>query len=250
MPTHYTDREFWIAYWRAKTDLLVSVDKNYTFHKPLATIIKSHSIKTAIELGGFPGYYAIFLKKYFNVSSSLFDFFVDRSILSKVLKKNELTQDAIEIIEADLFNYYSEKKYDLVLSCGLIEHFDDTKDIINRHIQLLNDRGVLFISLPNFTGLNGWIQRKFDMYNFEKHNIRSMDLLLLKKICHDLKLVDVKIEYYGKFTVWLEDVKKKPLMVRFFVKCIWFLGKSLVTLIPFESKLLSPYIILVASKTS
>lgn len=248
MSNQITDRKFWIDYWQSKPDLAILIKKNYVFHKLIRQIIQANNINEAIELGGFPGYYAIFLKKYFNIKSTLFDYFIDAGILQKVLAKNDLKINDVEAIEADIFNYQPDKKYELVLSCGLIEHFEDTKDIIPRHVRFLGPGGVLFISLPNFTGLNGWVQRKFDMSNYEKHNIKSMDPELLMKICRELNLSEVNSNYYGKFTVWLENKKEKSVLINFFVKCIWFAGKSLTTIIPFESKILSPYIILTAKK--
>jgi SAM-dependent methyltransferase len=248
MDNQITDRKFWITYWQSKSNLVVPIRRNYVFHKLLKQIIQSNNIKTSIELGGFPGYYALFLKKYFNIKSTLFDYFVDEGILKKVLEKNNLTLKDIEVIESDLFNYQSEKQYDLVLSCGLIEHFEDTKDIISRHIPFLKPEGVLFITLPNFTGLNGWIQRKFDMPLYEKHNIKSMDPKLLAGICLELGLKEVQSIYYGKFNAWLDNKKEKSILTRLFVISVWFIGRGFTTIIPFESRIFSPYIILTAKK--
>ena len=94
-----------------------------------------------------------------------------------------------------MFNYEVEKKYDLVLSCGLIEHFEDTKAIIKSHIQFLNKGGKLLITLPNFTGVNGWVQQKFDNENYLKHNIKSMDPVLLSQIAKELHLKNIKVYY-------------------------------------------------------
>jgi 2-polyprenyl-3-methyl-5-hydroxy-6-metoxy-1,4-benzoquinol methylase len=59
---------------------------------------------------------------------------------------------------------------------GLIEHFNDTKFIIGEHLKFLKPGGTLFITLPNFKSVNGWVQRSFDKENYDKHNINSMDL--------------------------------------------------------------------------
>ncbi|MFA5246000.1 MAG: methyltransferase type 12, partial [Pedobacter sp.] len=64
MENQLTDRKFWTNYWESKPDLAISIDKNYLFHQQLEEIVKTQKIKTAIELGGFPGYYSIFLTKY------------------------------------------------------------------------------------------------------------------------------------------------------------------------------------------
>lgn len=55
-----TDRDFWVKYWESKTDLSVTIPENYLFHQQLKEIAKQNQVQTAIELGGFPGYYAVF----------------------------------------------------------------------------------------------------------------------------------------------------------------------------------------------
>jgi SAM-dependent methyltransferase len=243
-----TDRAFWVNYWESKKGLAVQLPSNYLFHQQLADVIQKNNVKTAIELGGFPGYYAVFLKKYFKLDVTLLDYFVHPPVVKELLEKNNLTDSDIHIIETDLFNYTPEKQYDLVLSCGLIEHFNDTADIINRHIAFVKPGGKLFITLPNFKAVNGWFQKNFDKENYDKHNIDSMDPALLKSICEQAGLKEVKSGYFGRFSVWLENESQKSASVRLFKKAVWLTGKIFTKIIPFESKNLSPYIILVAKK--
>ena len=248
MSNELTDRAFWANYWESKKGLAFSVPSNYTFHKLLGQIVKSGNVKSAIELGGFPGYYAIFLKKYLGVETSLFDYYVHPGVLKEVLGANNLTEKDIDVIEGDLFKYQPEKQYDLVLSCGLIEHFHDTKDIIARHLPFLKPGGTLFITLPNFKGVNGWVQRKYDMANYEKHNIGSMNPALLAGYCKELGLNDVTAGYYGKFSIWLENRAEQSGGTKAFLKALWFAGKIATKIIPVESKRFSPYIVVKATK--
>jgi SAM-dependent methyltransferase len=243
-----TDRAFWVNYWESKKGLAVQLPANYLFHKQLADVIRKDKVKTAIELGGFPGYYAVFLKKYFQLDVTLLDYFVHPPVVHELLAKNSLTEKDIHIIETDLFNYTPEKQYDLVLSCGLIEHFNDTADIISRHIAFVKPGGTLFITLPNFKAVNGWFQRSFDRENYDKHNIDSMDPAMLKSICEQAGLKEVNSGYFGRFSVWLENEDQRSAGVRLFKKAVWLAGKVFTKIIPFESKNLSPYIILVAKK--
>lgn len=248
MSNDLTDKQFWADYWESKKGLAFPVPANYTFHQLFKQVINKDNIKTAVELGGFPGYYAIFLKKYFGLDTTLFDFFVHEPVLNEVLTANQLTRQDIGVIEGDLFNYQPEQQYDLVLSCGLIEHFNDTKDIIARHLTFLKPGGTLLITLPNFTGANGWVQRKFDPDNYSKHNISSMNPKLLAQVSRELGLKDVQSFHYGRFSVWLENKAQQRTAVKALVKAIWVAGKLLTKIIPVESKNLSPYIVLIAKK--
>lgn len=243
-----TDRDFWVKYWESKTDLSVVIPESYLFHRQLADIANKNKVKTAIELGGFPGYYAVFLKKYLKLDVTLLDYFVHPPITEQLLQTNGLAKDDIHIIETDLFKYQPEKQYDLVLSCGLIEHFNDTADIINRHIAFVKPGGTLFITLPNFKAVNGWFQKNFDKENYDKHNIDCMDPALLAKICKDAGLEVVQSRYFGRFSLWLENEKQKSTGVRLLKKSMWLAGKVFTKVFAFDSKQLSPYIIVEAKK--
>lgn len=246
MSTHLTDRNFWVSFWESKKDLIFDIKPDYVFGDILGKLIKENNIKSAIELGGFPGSYSIYLKKYYNLDTTLFDYFIHPRIIKDLLVKNGLKEGEIKIIEGDLFNYTPVQQYDMVLSLGLIEHFKDIKDIIQRHIRFLNPGGTLFIALPNFRSVNGWVQKRFDAENYDKHNIDCMDPVLLADIVRDLGLIDVKAGYYGKFSIWLENKAQKSALTKSFIKLLWYSGKIFTKLLPFDMKPLSPYIILQA----
>jgi SAM-dependent methyltransferase len=248
MDNNLTDRAFWKAFWESKKDLIFQIKADYVFGDILGKLIAEKGFKNAVELGGFPGYYAIYLKKYQQLDTTLFDYYIHPAIIKDLLQKNGLKEGDINIIEADLFNYTPPEKYDLVLSFGLIEHFNDTKAILQTHLQFLKPGGVLFVTLPNFTGVNGWIQRKFDVENYNKHYINCMNPALLMQACKELGLKNIESYYHGRFTVWLENRKEKSVFARAVTKSIWWAGKLLTksNIVSGESKQLSPYIVLKA----
>jgi SAM-dependent methyltransferase len=250
MENHLTDRAFWVNYWERKHGLSVRIPAGYLFHEELGRIVKTQGVRTAIELGGFPGYYAVFLKKYLKLDVTLLDYFIHQPITDDLLETNGLNGKDIHVLETDLFNYTPAQQYDLVLSCGLIEHFNDTADIIRRHIAFVKPGGTLFITLPNFKALNGWLQETFDAENYEKHNISCMDPDFLAGICKGEGMEVIQSRHYGNFSLWLEDEQKKPFSVRLLKKTLWFAGKVFTKLVPFNSRQLSPYIILEARKAA
>jgi len=125
----------------------------------------------------------------------------------------------------------------------LIEHFRDTASIIKTHLQFLKPGGTLFITLPNFTGVNGWVQKNFDKENYDKHYIDCMNPAFLAETCKQLGLKEVESYYHGKFTVWLENKSEQSAIAKSIVKAIWVAGKAFTKIIPIESKTLSPYIV-------
>jgi SAM-dependent methyltransferase len=212
MNNELTDRAFWVNYWESKEDLVIDLPSNYLFGKKLGELVNKYRLESAIELGGFPGYYTVYMSKYFKVRSTLFDYFVHTEITESLIQANGLKTNDFQIIEADLFTYPEpQKKFGMVMSCGLIEHFEDTRNIIEQHLKFLDQNGILFITLPNFTGINGWIQKTFDRDNYNKHNIKCMDTELLSQILTQLKLEVIECRFYGHFGVWLENLSKNRL---------------------------------------
>ena len=108
-----TDRNFWVKYWESKTDLSVIIPPNYLFHQQLAAIVQQNEVKNAIELGGFPGYYAVFLKKHLKIDVTLLDYFIHPPITKTLLSANGLTETDVKVIETDLFNYETPQQYDV-----------------------------------------------------------------------------------------------------------------------------------------
>ena len=199
MTDKLTDRQFWIDYWENKADLIQFVTTK-NFFKPLfEKILADQSIRNSIEIGGFPGYFSIYLKKYFQIEPTLLDYVIHHNIVVDLLEHNKMSVGDLNLIEADLFANHLKGNFDLTISYGFIEHFLDTKDIIQRHINFTKPGGTLFIIVPNFQGVNGWVNKKYNIESFNKHYLECMDrknLFYVAKSCH---LVDIQTFYYGKF---------------------------------------------------
>ncbi len=201
--------------------------------------------KSFIEIGGFPGTMsAFFYKKYF-ANVSFVDFVINEKIVANIEKINNIPDGTIKYFESDFFEFKTEQKFDFVFSSGFVEHFIDIKDVINRHVVLLNENGELLILLPNFKGINGWIQKTFNKPSYDIHNIQSMDISYLTPIMKSFNLKNFKIEFSDKPMLWLSkrDIKFNNL-IRFLVK----IASYFVKLIPVKSKLLSPFIVISAQK--
>lgn len=236
-----TDRSFWEKYW--ENYQYQKIPQKMFFDKYIPSEINDG--KSFIEIGGFPGTMSIYFHKKFGFNVSLLDFYIDKEMVHKLERTNNIKEGTINWIESDFFVFESDKKYDFVFSFGFIEHFENTKDVVNRHVDLLDKNGYLLIILPNFRGLNGWIQKKFDRKNFEAHNLNSMVIKNLSNIMTELAVNDIKIEYTKKPMIWLEP---KPTLgnkiARVFVKTFSLFLK----LFPFKGRFLSPYIVVNAHK--
>ena len=233
-----TDKEYWNNYWR-----------NYRYDKiPQKVVFEKFMPKLTwgqhfIEIGGFPGIFAAYFYQRGIHDVTILDFHINKEIVRNFEKINELPEGTIQCIDSDFFTFSSHRKYDIVFSSGFIEHFEDTQDAIRRHVELLSENGQLLILIPNFLGLNGELQRRFDKENLEAHNLQSMEISHLKEIMHSFNLHDLSIEYIGKPMLWLEP-KPENRNRRKWVKMLSYAIK----LFPVKGKLLSPYIAIYARK--
>jgi SAM-dependent methyltransferase len=96
-----------------------------------------------------------------------------------------------EIRQGDLFaDDLGLGEFDLVLSLGFIEHFEDIEAAFSRHLDFVRPGGRLVVGMPNFRGLIGTLQRWGDPSYLALHNQRAMDPGLYRKIAgaHGMKM--------------------------------------------------------------
>jgi 2-polyprenyl-3-methyl-5-hydroxy-6-metoxy-1,4-benzoquinol methylase len=233
-----TDKEYWDNYW--SNYQYDSIPKKLVFEKYMPLISKGNDF---IEIGGFPGLFAaaFYLRGIKDIT--ILDFYINKDLIRNFEIKNNLPEGTIKYIESDFFDFKSEKKYDTVFSYGFIEHFENTTDVINRHINLMSENGKLLIIIPNFLGLNGKIQQQFDKQNLDAHNLNAMDINSLKEIMKSFNLNNCSVEYIGKPMVWIEP-KPENLKKRKWVKLLSYLVK----LFPIKGKFLSPFVAIYAER--
>jgi hypothetical protein len=70
----------------------------------------------------------------------------------------------------------------------------------------------------------------------------------LANCCQELGLTEVECYYHGKFSVWLENRAEQSAIGKSLVKSIWLAGKIFTKIVPVETKVFSPYIVLKAIK--
>jgi SAM-dependent methyltransferase len=210
----------WVKYWRNKK-LIKKVPRKYYYRDFIDNAIKHLKPGSkCIEIGGFPGYFSIYFKKFHKFNPVLIDYYIDKKIFFEILKFNGLKAQDIKYIEGDVFLSAPDKKYDLVYSMGFIEHFDNLRDTLLTHLKYLKPGGILLISLPNFRGVNGLLQRIFDPEMLSIHNLKIMDLTILKSTIDDLGLIDSDVVFYPSTQVWLEDLKSRGIFVNILLRII------------------------------
>ena len=127
------------------------------------------------EVGGAPGQYLAYVYRAFGHSVTCIDY--SATGCRKTIENFELLGIPGEVIHADVMGERRDlPTFDVVYSLGLIEHFVDRLDVVDRHVRLARPGGLLVLGVPNFRGLTGWFLRTLAPKVYATHEIQAMDL--------------------------------------------------------------------------
>lgn len=201
-----------IKYWEETQGLPnINLDENNVIKKWIDKYVDFSSIKSVIEIGCYPGrYLSIFANHSIPVSG--IDHIKAVNMLPSLFEKNGFKTGKFycdEFLSAKI-----DENYDCVVSLGFLEHFKNWEDIFSKHIQLLNNNGLLIIEVPNFSGWMQWFPRiLFDRENLRRHNIKSMNIVKWLEILRSHNFEIIYSGYFGGYMLWYEKKYSSRLMV-------------------------------------
>jgi 2-polyprenyl-3-methyl-5-hydroxy-6-metoxy-1,4-benzoquinol methylase len=222
--------------------------------------ISSGNYRTLLEIGcGSSGWLPYFAKKY-NLKVSGLDYSdVGCRLAEENLKMLNINYG--EIICNDLLasECTGGKKYDIIFSYGVIEHFEEPEKIIGIFNSLLNEGGMVITLVPNLNGFMGWVSRHFVPAIFKIHKVMSATDLRRYHECN--QLINIKTGYAGTFTLDVvpliksERLKSANRWSKFTFAFINKTNRLITRLISMlrinlPSRQFSPYIITIANKSN
>lgn len=105
------------------------------------------------------------------------------------------------LVNGDVFSYdidSIDKKYDLLVSFGFMEHFRNPAEILTQWKAVLKPGGKVITSIPNLLSINAYFFEKYDPEFWKQHEPFSREQLDSFHISAGLSPVS-KSEYIGKF---------------------------------------------------
>lgn len=226
-----TSREDWERYWRTFQPHLVEG----TFFDDLLEAFPSAG--KFVEIGGFPGHYASYFKRIKDYDVSILDYRIIPEVVSGVERANRIPSGSVRSFEKDIALCDLEERYDIVVSLGFIGRSQDTRLILRKHVELLQEEGYLFVVLPNYLGLNGMLQRLFDPRDFARHNLKAMDPRFLKDVCLELGLKGLRVFYHGGMALWLSRDVEPGFLARLILGALRRTGLMVSRLLKLRSNL-------------
>lgn len=142
---------------------------------------------------------------------------------------------------------FEEGAFDLVFSCGLIEHFEDPAPMVAAHVRLLAPGGTALIAVPNYSGVYLKLQAWCDPENLAIHNLGIMNeqgMLALVPTASDLTS---RAFHFGSFSPWLISLPAK--LGRMGKVISWGLN-FVAHLQPVDIKVLCPLVVLEVRRAS
>lgn len=162
-----------------------------------------------IEIGCAPGaWLAHFARRGFKVAG------IDSSPRGAALTRENLEMQNIDadIVEADVLDFELGElagAFDVAISIGVVEHFDNPLPVFRAHADLVRTGGTVIIAVPNLRGFNGWLQNRLDPEWLALHNLETVSAARLDAIGRDALLECRSIEYAGGFNPKLFEWKRR-----------------------------------------
>ncbi|WP_319245536.1 class I SAM-dependent methyltransferase [uncultured Propionivibrio sp.] len=163
------------------------------------------------------------------------------------------------VIEADFFAdaFLAENvgRFDIVVSRGFIEHFIDVRAVVERHVALLKDGGLLLILIPNLRGIYGAWTRRFNPDQLPLHNLNLMKEENFRNACALAGLDVLRCGHFGTFSCWMFTAPSQARLTNRFIRLLHLVQRGLNPLLRLvfgrrgrESAVFSPNLIFVARK--
>lgn len=171
---HMTTQQYWEQVHAGQPrmrlpSLLVAATRN--LQRLLSTYIRPGM--DVLEIGFAPGKQLAYVASVFGAKVTGLDFSLHGVTFAKTMF-NRLGIPADLRCEDVFTTTLPSNQFDVVYSVGLIEHFDDPRPLVRRHIEFLKPGRTALILIPNYRDLYGRLQQYFDPDNLTIHNLNIM----------------------------------------------------------------------------
>ena len=198
-----------------------------------------------LEIGCAPGKLLAWVAKVLHATVSGIDYSeIGMAHARKLFKALDVSGDLRQenVFESTI----PQSTFDVVYSLGVIEHFDDPRDIVRRHISFAAPGGIILIVVPNYGGIYGRLQRYFDPENLSIHNLGIMSAQRLQDLIPPATCRAVRSYRYGRLSPWLINFHHRWNRSISLLTALTLNAIGLVQPVPIPT--LSPFIVLEATR--
>jgi SAM-dependent methyltransferase len=200
-PVNKVDKSFWEDEYLSAADLPARPDPTLPFERTLARELTVRAPVPrggrVMEIGCAPGKWLVHYASRFDATVDGIEY--GEKGVAATRANLEAAGARGEIEHADFFAVEPRPEYDLVLSLGFIEHFDDLGAVFERHVGWVAPGGLLAIGVPNYRGVNRIVQGFSDPAHLAMHNLDAMDPDLYRRLAPAHGLEVESIGHLGGF---------------------------------------------------
>lgn len=170
-----TDKTYWedtYKYRSSQSALNVHGISNYVNRLILRKLLETNmENKRILEMGAGDSVWLPYLAKQFP-SSQFVGIDYTESGCSLLSERAHRVGANIEVIHEDMFveNSRLHGTFDIAISFGVVEHFDDLGYVLASKKRYLKPGGVMFTLIPNLAGVLGTLVRMWNREVYDKHN--------------------------------------------------------------------------------
>jgi SAM-dependent methyltransferase len=142
---------------------------------------------------------------------------------------NYLMESGIPIINKSLFDltlHDIPEKFDCIILNTVLEHLSDLHTAIRILSSLMNDNGVMIITVPNLNFFNKNVRFPFEELSMEHINYFTLDSLELLMKLHGYKLKDYDNNYLQTFVFCMKDSPKASIH-EYMARCCEYLAPTI-----------------------
>jgi len=132
--------------------------------------------------------------------------------------------------------------FSLVFSAGVIEHFDDPREVVKSHVMLLRPGGTAVMTVPNLGGFYGRLQRMFDLQTLSLHNTSIMNPEALRALAPEGLVADVRAYPFGRISPWILSFDDR--WPRLLTRATQHIVNAMACVQPFDISGLCPMLVL------
>jgi SAM-dependent methyltransferase len=247
-----TEKKYWDSRWekvKLPTELTDENAGNVT--KELIQVINRYLPEkeglSILEIGGAPGQWLAYFAKKYRYTIHALDY--SKIGCEKIRENFDLLDLDATIYNRDIFSddLSDLPRFDVVYSLGFIEHFSDLDLVVERHLALLKDGGILMLGVPNFLGISEPVLRRLAPHTISMHNLLTMDIDNWRPFEEKYHLDVLFRDYTGGFEAGnfrrCEERTITNLAIRFFFKLVRISFGRIRSLRRFNSRYWSAYLL-------
>lgn len=245
-----TDEKWWEAKDYYSSDATPDAEARRWFERHLP----KRSDWSTIEIGACPGGNLLTLACSNGYHPVALDFLPAVHRLPAVFRKHGI--ENLEVIQGDFFSMPEDRRFNVVMSFGFIEHFDDTETVLRKHWALVEEGGYLVLTLPIFGPMQLALRRLILTpeklaESLRAHNTSIMDMRLFRKWAEALPgAVILDCGYLGYMGTYFSSSDPYVRRDRRWIVKAWKIASIVPRILHVSCRLFSPSGLLVLRRQS